>query len=254
MVERFLLGQIASWVSNLSGSICICDRSSIGSTRKVKKYISDISSWSADSGEWIGWNLQNLPNNLQDAAHQLQILLRGCAPICNTLKDKRGWGNGIYSVKQGYSQLLSQVNLPPKDKLWNSLWSNDSPPKVNSFCWIMAHGKLLTGKIFLKGTSTGPSDVSFVAMRWKPLSTSSFFSLLLPLCGKQLSKDSIRESDGRLNPENSSQIGLPSIGVPSRITLSLKPYTKPYPSTFAGKFGSPEIEPSSPIFALPLIL
>jgi hypothetical protein len=64
-----------------------------------KKYISYISSWSADTGDWIGWNLQNPPRNLQDVAHQLQNLLRGCAPIRTTLKDQRGWGNGIYSVK-----------------------------------------------------------------------------------------------------------------------------------------------------------
>jgi hypothetical protein len=87
MVERSLLGQIASWESNHSGNTYIYDRSLIGFTHK--KYISDISSWSTNSEDWIGWNLQNLPNNLQDAAHQMQNLLRGCAPICNMLKYKR---------------------------------------------------------------------------------------------------------------------------------------------------------------------
>jgi hypothetical protein len=115
-----------------------------------KKHISDISSWNTDTGDWIGWNLPNIPSNLQDAAHQIQTLLKGCAPIHITLKDQRGWGNGNYSVKQGYSQLLSQTTLLPKDKMWNSLWTNDSPPKVNSFCWILAHGKLLTGENLLK--------------------------------------------------------------------------------------------------------
>jgi hypothetical protein len=142
-----------------------------------KKYISDISSWSADTGDWIGWNLQNLPSNLQDAAHQLQILLKGCAPIHTTLKDQRGWGNGIYSVKQGYSQLLSQMNLPPKDKLWNFLWTNDSPPKVNSFCWIMAHGKLLTGENLLKRNIHGPFRCELCG---KALETSQHIFLLFP--------------------------------------------------------------------------
>jgi hypothetical protein len=36
---------------------------------KGKKHISDISSWNTDTGDWIGWNLANIPSNLQDAAH-----------------------------------------------------------------------------------------------------------------------------------------------------------------------------------------
>jgi hypothetical protein len=216
-----------------------------------KKIISDISSWSADTGDWIGWNLQNPPSNLQEAAHQLQNLLRGCAPICTTLKDQRGWGNGIYSVKQGYLQLLSQTTLPPKEKIWNNLWTTDSPPKVNSFCWIMAHGKLLTGENLLKINIHGPFRCELCGKASKPLNTSFCSALLLLRCGKQLSKDFTRESDGRTNPENSLQTGLPTIGAPSRITSSSKPYSKPFQSTFAGKSGSPEIDSSSPTFPPP---
>jgi hypothetical protein len=45
---------------------------------------------------------------------------------------------------------------PPKDKIWNSLWNNDNPPKVNSFCWIVVHDKLLTGENILKRNIHGP--------------------------------------------------------------------------------------------------
>jgi hypothetical protein len=124
--------------------------------RQGKKCIADISSWNMETGDWIGWNLTNTPTNLQEAAKQLQNLLKGCAPIHINSKDKRGWGNGNYTVKQGYAQLLSQTNCLPKDKIWKAIWTNDSPPKVNSFCWILAHGKLLTGENLMKRNMFGP--------------------------------------------------------------------------------------------------
>jgi len=142
-----------------------------------KKYLSNISFWSADTRDWIGWNLQNMPSNIQDAAHQIQILLKGCAPICTTLKDQRGWGNGKYTVKQGYSQLLTQMNLPPKEKLWKFIWTNDSPPKVNSFCWILAHGKLLTGENLLKRNIHGPFRCELYG---KAMETSQHIFILCP--------------------------------------------------------------------------
>jgi hypothetical protein len=144
---------------------------------KGKNHISDISSWNTDTGDWIGWNLPNIPSNLQDAAHQIQTLLKGCAPIHITLKYKRGWGNGNYSVKKGYSQLLSQTTLLPKDKMWNSLWTNDSPPKVNSFCWILAHGKLLTRENMLKINMYGPFRCELCG---KASETSQHVFLLCP--------------------------------------------------------------------------
>jgi len=144
-----------------------------------KKYISDTSFWIADSGDSIGWNLQNLPSNLQEATHQLQSLLKGCAPIHNTLKDKRGWGNGVYSINQGYSHILSQTDTPPKDKIWNSLWINDNPPKVNSFCWIVVHDKLLTGENLLKRNIHGPFRCELCRNAQKNLPT---YFPSLPLC------------------------------------------------------------------------
>jgi hypothetical protein len=68
-------------------------------------------------GNWIGWNLTNIPNNLQEVARQLQTMLKGCAPINIISKDQRGWGKGNYTVKQGYAQLLSQITYLPKDKI-----------------------------------------------------------------------------------------------------------------------------------------
>jgi hypothetical protein len=86
-------------------------------------------------------------------------------------------GNDIYSVKQGYLQLLSQKTLPPKGKIWNNLWTTDSPPKVNSFCWIMAHGKLLAGENILKINIHGPFRCELCG---KALETSQHIFLLFP--------------------------------------------------------------------------
>jgi hypothetical protein len=176
------------------------------------------------------------------------------APICNMLKDKRGWGNDIYSVKQGYSQLLSQVDLPPKDKIWNSLWNNDSPPKVNSFCWLVAHGKLLTGENLLKRNIHGPFRCELCR---NAMETSQHIFLLCPFA-ISVWKTTLQSLHNKIRwssqpRESSSQIGFPFIGAPSRINRSSKTYSKPYLSTFAGNFGSPEIESSSPTFALPLL-
>jgi len=140
-----------------------------------KKHIADISTWNMETGDWIGWNLKNTPNNLQEEARQLQTLLKGCAPINTTSKDQRGWGKGNYTVSQGYAQLLSQTTYFPKDKIWKYIWANDSSPKVNSFCWILAHGKLLTGEILMKRIMYGPYRC---ALCGKAMETSHHIFLL----------------------------------------------------------------------------
>jgi hypothetical protein len=76
--------------------------------------------------------------------------LHGCAPIHILFKDRRGWGKGDYSVKHGYNFLLAQAGLPPQEKIWKNIWNTDNPPKINFFSWLVAHDKLLTGKIFSK--------------------------------------------------------------------------------------------------------
>jgi hypothetical protein len=124
--------------------------------RQGKKCIANISSWNMETMDWIGWNLTKIPNNLQEAASQLQNMLKGCAPINITSKDQRRWGNENYTVRQGYAQIISQMTCLPKDKIWKYIWSNYSPPKVNSFCWILAQGKLLTGENLLKRNMYGP--------------------------------------------------------------------------------------------------
>ena len=83
-------------------------------------------------------------------------MLKGCAPINITSKDQRGWGNGNYTVTQSYVQLISQMTPLPKDKIWKYIWSNDSPPKVNSFFFILALNKLLIGENLLKRNMYGP--------------------------------------------------------------------------------------------------
>jgi hypothetical protein len=43
---------------------------------------------------------------------------------------------------------LSDLPLLPSSQIWNHIWSGDALPKINIFCWIMVHGKLLTRRIF----------------------------------------------------------------------------------------------------------
>jgi len=40
--------------------------------------------------------------------------------------------------------------------MWKKIWSNNGMPKINIFCWIMAHGKILTIENLRKKGILGP--------------------------------------------------------------------------------------------------
>jgi hypothetical protein len=48
------------------------------------------------------------------------------------------------------------IILPTKQPMWKNIWSNDGLPKVNTFCWTLAHGKILTGENLAKRGIKGP--------------------------------------------------------------------------------------------------
>lgn len=56
----------------------------------------------------------------------------------------------------GYKSQIMDLPLPPCSRLWEHIWNKDSLPKINTFCWIMAHGKLLTNENLHKHGVLGP--------------------------------------------------------------------------------------------------
>jgi hypothetical protein len=99
----------------------------------------------------------NLPENLTPLLPVLFNNLVGCAPLNRFTADSRSWGGKPFSVKEGYSHLLSNLPGFPTSKIWKEIWSGPSLPKVNALCWLLAHGKILTAENLLKWGIQGPS-------------------------------------------------------------------------------------------------
>jgi hypothetical protein len=73
------------------------------------------------------------------------------------LPDKWGWGkSGFYSVAQGYISLQSPQALIESVIPWKQIWDPLGLPKVNFFCWVLMHKKLLTGENLTKRGIIGP--------------------------------------------------------------------------------------------------
>ena len=56
----------------------------------------DLSAW--EDNNWIGWDLGDLPTDLEEEAEVLSNILQGKSPLKEDSRDKRGWGHtlGIY--------------------------------------------------------------------------------------------------------------------------------------------------------------
>jgi hypothetical protein len=118
--------------------------------------LQDFCLWN-NEGDWVRWKPPNLPENLTPLLPILFNNLAGCAPLNRFTADSRSWGGKPFSVKEGYSHLLSNLPGFPTSKLWKEIWSGPSLPKVNAFCWLLAHGKILTAENLLKRGIQGPS-------------------------------------------------------------------------------------------------
>jgi hypothetical protein len=161
----------ATWIPGNGKKICVWTDSIMGHppllqtnslqplyqwcTANHKLSLFDISQWHR-SGIWAGWHIPDLPDQLTGAFQTLCSLLKGCAPSHLETRDTRGWGDGTYSVKVGYTTLLAQSTLPPRSSMWNKIWNNDNLPKINMFCWTLGHGKILTGDQLQKRGYRGP--------------------------------------------------------------------------------------------------
>jgi hypothetical protein len=65
----------------------------------------DISKWGNEKGKsWQGWEVGNLPQDLENDWGALKLSLQGKAPIKKRGKDERGWGKNAkpYSTSSGY--------------------------------------------------------------------------------------------------------------------------------------------------------
>jgi len=98
----------------------------------------------------------NLPIWLQELFCLACQKLSGCAPSHWTIQDTRGSGNGAYSVNATYATLLDQSSLPPQSSLWSRIWNLDGIPKINLFCWTLAHINILVGENLKKRGFLGP--------------------------------------------------------------------------------------------------
>lgn len=104
----------------------------------------DITVW--NGVQWAGWQLSDVPSNLQHEVNHLRVLLNGIAPLHCRKKDRRGWGDRAagYSVAQAYAQLDSIPNVPPDPAPWKAIWDIKSQPKIDIFYWLLCHRKILT--------------------------------------------------------------------------------------------------------------
>jgi hypothetical protein len=70
------------------------------------KTLFDISTWGNDRCKlWQGWEVGNLPQDLENDLCALKLSLQGKAPIKKKGKDERGWGKNVnpYSTSLGYN-------------------------------------------------------------------------------------------------------------------------------------------------------
>lgn len=60
----------------------------------------------------------------------------------------RMWGvgkkSGRYTITQGYTKCLEFPHVPPNPAPWVGIWNFPSIPKIDHFCWILCHQKILT--------------------------------------------------------------------------------------------------------------
>jgi hypothetical protein len=121
------------------------------------KSLFDILVCCDSSMDWLGWKSLSLLAPLVPLYNSLLFSLHGCAPWNKRHVDSRGWNGSIYTVNMGYHALLEASISFPCFGLWASIWNNDGLPKINFFCWLLAHRKVLTSEKLCKRGIVGPS-------------------------------------------------------------------------------------------------
>jgi hypothetical protein len=104
----------------------------------------------------VGLGFGSSPSSLKFFGSTLFVKTSRGNLIHLQVRDNRIWGVDNYMVKEGYIALLQQTTLPEKSNIWRNIWNKYGLPKINIFCWILAHGKLLTGENLNKRGFQGP--------------------------------------------------------------------------------------------------
>ena len=117
----------------------------------------DLSAW--EDNTWIGWDLGDLPTDLEAKAEVLSNLLQGKSHVKEDSRDKRGWGHtsGIYSASEGYKFIKALPYAAPNPAIWKFLWTKAFIPKIDMFCSTMAHKSILSSENLKKRGMEGPS-------------------------------------------------------------------------------------------------
>jgi hypothetical protein len=87
----------------------------------------------------------------------LLAAISGMAPLHLRSRDKWGWGpTGAYTSKQGFVALQAQHSRIHTSTLWQHVWDPFGLPKINFFCWVLMHRRVLTGDNLAKRGIIGP--------------------------------------------------------------------------------------------------
>ena len=99
------------------------------------------------------------PPDLEAEAETLTSLLQGKSPTKEGIRDKRGWGSksGNYSSAEDYKSIHAIPFAAPNPVIWNFLWSKAFIPKIDMFCWTLAHKSILSGENLMKRGMEGPT-------------------------------------------------------------------------------------------------
>jgi ribonuclease HI/exonuclease III len=150
------------WEDNIMNTPPLAEISSLHVLRDWMVNVGFITLWDISCWEdcnWIGWKKLQVPLGLKQDCDTFFTHLKGMAPIHARRQDKRGWGSqsGSYTVALGYAKLLEQPHVPPNPATWKGLWGHKTIPKIDFFCWLMCHNRILTGDRLKKRGLQGPS-------------------------------------------------------------------------------------------------
>ena len=97
---------------------------------------------------WKGWIMPEFPDELAGEKNNFMDYLTGLAPVAKRMKDRCGWGgsSGRYTSAHGYKVYSTITNVANNPSIWKNLWESITLPKIDVFCWTLAHGKVLIGE------------------------------------------------------------------------------------------------------------
>jgi hypothetical protein len=86
--------------------------------------------------------------------------------------DSCGWNYSIFTVNKGYHYMIEASISFLRSGLWDFVWDNNGLPKINFFCWLLSHRKVLTSENIYKHGIVGPSCFSLSCPRRNLLNIS----------------------------------------------------------------------------------